>query len=118
MEGVIALVMPIIISLGAFIMVWGLKFLENKENMAMIERGMDPKANKKQKEANPSKTLKDALLFIGAGLGLVLAVLITQALQLQNGAKTATYFGLIAIFGGLGMLSAYLYERRNPPTHE
>ncbi|MBK9338612.1 MAG: hypothetical protein IPM98_19620 [Lewinellaceae bacterium] len=41
-EGIVALFIPITISLGAFLMVWGIRYLENKENMAMIEKGMEP----------------------------------------------------------------------------
>ncbi len=114
-EGTIALLIPITITLGAFIMVWGIRYLENKENMAMIERGMEPKKNRR--EADPSRTLKNSLLFIGAGIGLLLAIIITQVLQLDEDTKTGVFFALIAIFGGLGMLGSYIYERKNPPNN-
>ncbi len=42
-ESIVALLIPITISLGAFMMVCVTPLLENKENMAMIERGLDPK---------------------------------------------------------------------------
>jgi hypothetical protein len=32
--------------------------------------------------------------------------------------RTGIFFALIAIFGGLGMLGAYLYERKNPPSDD
>ncbi len=111
-EGIIALLIPITISLGVFLMIWGIRYLENKENMAMIERGMEPK---KKRESNPSRTLKNGLLFVGAGIGLLLAIIITQVLHLDEDTTTGTFFALIAIFGGLGMLGAYAYERKNPP---
>ncbi|MBX2892606.1 MAG: hypothetical protein KF734_16885 [Saprospiraceae bacterium] len=103
-----------VVPISTFLMIWGMRYLENKENMAMIERGMDPKANKEQEQrrVNPSKTLKDSLLFIGAGLGLLLAIVLSKALSISG---PGLYFALIAIFGGLGMLGAYLYERNNPP---
>ena len=41
-EGIVALFIPITISLGVFLMIWGIRYLENKENMAMIEKGMEP----------------------------------------------------------------------------
>jgi hypothetical protein len=113
----LALMIPIITVVGAFFMIVGLRYLENKENMAMIERGINPKEHKARRENNPSKTLKDSLLFIGAGIGLLLAMLVSNALHLDGGAETAAYFGLIAICGGGGMLAAYLYERKNPPTN-
>lgn len=112
-EGVIALLIPIIVSLGVFMMIWGIRYLENKENMAMIDRGMEPK---KRRDADPSRTLKNGLLFVGAGIGLLLAIIITQSMGLEDETATGIFFALIAIFGGLGMLGAYAYERKNPPT--
>ncbi len=113
-EGIVALFIPITISLGAFLMVWGIRYLENKENMAMIEKGMQPP--QKRRQADPSRTLKNSLMFIGAGLGLLLALFISRAAQLDSDESAGVFFALIAIFGGLGMLGAYLYERRNPPS--
>ncbi|MFN0015009.1 MAG: DUF6249 domain-containing protein [Saprospiraceae bacterium] len=113
-EGIIALFIPITLGLGAFLMVWGIRYLENKENMALIEKGMEP-LQRRRRQADPSRTLKNSLLFIGAGLGLLLAMFIGNAFNLQNEERTGVFFALIAIFGGLGMLAAYLYERKNPP---
>jgi uncharacterized membrane-anchored protein len=82
----------------------------------MIEKGMNPAEHKKQRrQANPSITLKNALLFIGAGMGLLLAIVITSTFQLNDQSSTGIFFALIAIFGGAGMLGAYIYERKNPP---
>ena len=102
-----------VIPVSAFLLVLGNRYLENKENMAMIERGMDPKVDKRRRRLDPSKTLKDSMLFIGAGLGLLLAIIFSKVMDIHN---PGLYFALIAIFGGLGMLGAYLYERKNPPT--
>jgi len=116
-EGILALFIPITLGLGAFLMVWGIRYLENKENMALIEKGMEP-MQRRRRQADPSRTLKNSLLFIGAGLGLLLALFISNAANLQEGERTGVFFALIAIFGGLGMLAAYLYERKNPPSNE
>ena len=106
---------PIIISLGAFLMVVALRYLQNKENMAMIEKGMDPADSKRnRRQTNPSQTLKNGLLFVGAGLGLLLAIIITNMLNLGEDSNTGVYFALIAVFGGAGLLGAYFYERKNP----
>lgn len=119
MEGVIAVFIPIVIALGAFLMIWGTRYLENKENMAMIERGIDPATTRRRRRnADPSQTLKNALMFVGAGIGLLLALMFSKSFNLEEGEKTAVFFGLIAIFGGLGMLGAYLYERKNPPSND
>ncbi len=115
MQNIVPLLIPIIISLGAFIMVLGLRYMNNKENMAMIEKGMEPR-RQQRREVNPSQTLKNGLIFIGAGLGLLLAIIITSMFNLEGDKGTGIYFALIAIFGGMGMLSAYVYERKNPPA--
>lgn len=109
------ILIPLTMFGGAFLLVFGIRYLENKENMAMIERGLNPR--NKRRSADPSRTLKNALMFIGAGLGLMLAILISRNMHdwLSEGEQTGLYFALIAIFGGLGMLGAYLYERKNPP---
>jgi hypothetical protein len=107
---------PIVMFSGAFLMVWGIRYLQNKENMAMIERGMDPKTRRRQRDADPSQTLKNGFLFVGAGIGLLLSVLITKSLHLEGSERNAVFFGLIALFGGTGMILDYLYERKNPPT--
>lgn len=115
MEGIVALMVPIVLGTGAFFMVWGVRYLENKENMAMIERGIEPKSRRRNRQADPSQTLKNALMFVGAGIGLITALIINKTFGLEHGERTGVFFAMIAIFGGAGMLAAYLYERKNPP---
>jgi hypothetical protein len=112
-ESILAPLIPIIVSLGVFLMVFGIRYLQNKENMAMIANGMLP--NQERKKADPSKTLRNSLMFIGAGMGLLLALVFDSILQLDEDRSAGLYFALIAMFGGAGMLAAYLYERKNPP---
>lgn len=106
----IAFVVPV----SAFLMVVAIVYLESKVKMSMIEKGMNP-ADSKRKRVNPSQTLKNGLLFVGAGLGLLLAIIITNILNLEGDRETGVFFALIAIFGGAGLLGAYFYERKNPP---
>lgn len=103
-----------VLPISVFLMIIVLRYLENRENMAMIERGMDPKTSKtfRKRHLDPSNTLKSGMMFVGAGLGLFLATIISSRMPHED--STPIYFGLIAIFGGLGMLGAYFYERRFP----
>lgn len=104
------------VPIAAFLMVVAIVYLENKVKMAMIEKGMNPAEHKrKRNQTNPSQTLKNGLLFVGAGLGLLLAIVFTQTFHMEDGSSTGVYFALIAIFGGAGLLGAYFYERKNPP---
>ena len=89
---------PILISLGAFAMVFGIIYLRTRENMAMIEKGMNPKqfANRPA----PYRTLKNGLLFLGAGLGLLVAFIVDTNMQHGNFDRDNTpaiYFACIAI---------------------
>lgn len=79
--------------------------------MAMIERGMDPRAYKAQPA--PYQNLKWGLLLIGAGLGLFLAYLLDYTVFAKTQEENeAIYFGLIAIFGGLGLVLSYRIEKK------
>ncbi|ULQ53468.1 DUF6249 domain-containing protein [Flavihumibacter fluvii] len=97
------------IPLGFFAMVFGLVYLKSRENMAMIERGMNPKefANRPA----PYRNLKNGLLLLGAGIGLALAYFITQYV-LHDEENPALWFAFIGIGGGLGLISSYRIEKR------
>src|SRR5688572_30225772 len=100
---------------GFFLMIFGVVYLKTRQNLAMIEKGMNPKefANRPA----PYKNLKWALLLIGAGIGLFLAYMLdTYALQqtraIGQDENPAIYFSLIAIGGGLGLLGSYKMEKK------
>jgi hypothetical protein len=102
---------PISISLGCFAMIFGIFYIRNRERMAMIERGMDPRSYKAQPA--PYQNLKWGLLLIGAGLGLFLAYLLDRTVFVSTRDENeAIYFGLIAIFGGLGLVLSYRIEKK------
>src|SRR5258708_23394653 len=100
---------PIIMFAGGFAMIFGIVYLRTRQNMAMIEKGMNPKefANRPA----PYKNLKWALLLIGAGVGLFLAYMLDTYLLQRTITETyngntyhhrtndnpAIYFALIAI---------------------
>lgn len=108
----------IIICLGFFAMVFGIVYLYKRERMAMIERGMDPRRYKPR--SAPYPTLKWALLLIGAGLGLLLANIISRtALKSDfDDDNVAIYFSLIAIFGGLGLFASYRTEKKELSSND
>jgi hypothetical protein len=107
---VIGVFVPILLGLGAFAMVFGLRYLNNKENMAMIEKGLNPKqfANRPV----PFRNLKWGLLLIGSGIGLLAAFLIDTLLIPKSVEPVAIYFSLIAIGGGLGLITSYRIEKK------
>ena len=108
---------PITMFAGGFAMVFGIVYLKTRQNLAMIEKGMNPKefANRPA----PYKNLKWALLLIGAGMGLFLAYLLdnyvltnTEGLHYHEDRNVPIYFALIAIGGGLGLLGSYKMEKK------
>ena len=107
---------PLTIFAGGFAMIFGIYYLKTRQNMAMIERNMNPKefANRPA----PYKNLKWALLLIGAGVGLFLAYLLDNyVLQVPRGfhdndRNVPIYFALIAIGGGLGLFGSYKMEKK------
>lgn len=104
---------PILVPLGAFAMVFGIYYLRTRENMALIEKGMNPKqfANRPA----PYRNLKNGLLFLGAGLGLLIAFMVDNNITRRDDFhdnSPAIYFACIAIGGGLGLIASYAIEKR------
>ncbi len=109
----IAVLIPIIVPTSMFAMVFGIVYLHNRERMAMIERGMDPRSNKPR--SAPYQTLKWGLLLMGAGIGLFLAYVLDHSIFASmnpDEENPAIYFSLIAVFGGLGLLTSFLIEKK------
>lgn len=104
---------PILIPLGAFAMVFGLRYLSNKERMAMIERGMVPTEPQRRRASRPLQSLKWGLIVCAVGLGLLTALFLTNLFMTPVEERSAIYFGLIAIFGGLALIISYTFEKRH-----
>src|SRR5687767_8696695 len=107
---------PIVLFAGGFAMIFGIVYLRTRQNMAMIEKGMNPKefANRPA----PYRNLKWALLLVGAGIGLFAAYLLDNYVFQQPNNRyhddnnPAIYFSLIAIGGGLGLFGSYRIEKK------
>ena len=108
---------PITMFAGGFAMIFGIVYLKTRENMAMIEKGMNPKD--KLNRPAPFRSLKFGLLLLGAGLGLFVAYLL-DTFAINAGVNRyhhddnipALYFGLIGIGGGLGLVVSYIIEKK------
>src|SRR5581483_304375 len=99
----------VLVPLGGMAMIFGLVYLIKRENLAMIEKGMNPKVYRPA----PYSALKYGLLLVGSGIGLLLAYIIDIASTAIDGEENATiYFALIAIFGGLGLIVSYRIEKK------
>jgi len=109
--------MLIVMFAGFFAMIFGIVYLRTRQNLAMIEKGMNPKEFADRPA--PYKNLKWAMLLIGAGVGLFLAylldnyVLYSQSIEhYHDDRNVPIYFSLIAIGGGLGLFASYKIEKK------
>jgi hypothetical protein len=117
----------IIMTLSICAVIFGNRYIRNRENMSMIEKGLDPNIKPERPRPAPFRSLKWGLLLVGAGLGLFLAYLLDNTLLYHvghytskwddgeyrvNGANVSIYFALIAIGGGLGLITSYRIEKR------
>jgi hypothetical protein len=112
----VEILVPILLSLGLFATIFGIRYLQNKEKMLMIQNGMDPGIRRPKGKSYINLTW--GLLLMGAGIGLFLAYLLDNTVlnfdrpNKSNDANVAIYFALIAIFGGLGLLISHIIEKK------
>lgn len=99
---------PIFIFVGGFALAFGWRYLINKENMAMIERGV----NLPPRKNNAFGSLKIGLLLIGCGLGLFIAMLLQNYVFHDLEKVEVIYFSLIGLGGGIGLVLSYLIESK------
>lgn len=113
----------VIMFIALFAAVFGMYFLRSRENLAMIERGINPRKN--YGGPKPYAYMKYSLLLIGGGVGLFVAFMLDASYlhnvwvnKTEDGIvyhkdTTAIYFALLAIGGGLGLFFAYLLEKKH-----
>ncbi|MBL7875412.1 MAG: hypothetical protein JNL53_07090 [Cyclobacteriaceae bacterium] len=102
----LGIMLPIIITLGAFVMVVYIRKYDNIERMAIIEKGLSPDLFKRDRTT--SGILSTALLLMGGGLGLLMGYGLDSLFDMEE----VAYFSMIFIFGGLGLGLAYLIEEK------
>lgn len=112
--------MALLVMLSLIALIFGIFYIRNRENMALIERGINPRQSSRPMP-RPFWSLKYGLLILGAGVGLFAAFMVD--LNLNHRAVTAggevyyqdypqIYFALIGIGGGLGLVISYLIEKK------
>jgi len=103
---VLGVLLPIIITLGAFIMIVYLRKFENLERMTIIEKGLAPDFFKREKMTN--STIRWSFLLIGIGIGFLMGYWLDETFRMDE----TGYFSMLFIFGGLGLGLAYYVENR------
>jgi hypothetical protein len=103
----LGILLPIIIALGAFIMVVYLRRFENAERMSMIEKGVAPDLFKRERTNAPG-TLRWSFLLIGVGIGFLMGYWLDRTFDMEE----TGYFSMLFIFGGIGLGLSYFFEER------
>ncbi len=80
----------------------------NKERLALIEKGADPTLFKTKSSGSSYSTFKYGLLFIGIALGIVSGYFLEEAGMQEE----AAYFSMIFLFGGIGLVVAFLLQKK------
>ena len=95
---------PIIITIGAFIMAVYIRKFVNMERMAIIEKGLSSEMFKNQ--STISFSLRASLLLIGVGFGFLIGYWLDSAFDMEE----VGYFSMLFICGGIGLGVAYIIE--------
>lgn len=99
----------IFVPLGFFLSLFAILYVywstRSKERLALIEKGVDAQIFK----STPSKytLLKWGIVFIGAAVGVIAGYGLSLIMN-----QHVAYFAMIFLFGGIGLIAAYLITRK------
>lgn len=102
------MLIPIVAIISIVVVIIFIRKFIHSERMLMIQNG-GVEANIFKMKPNVYLNLRYGLLFIGAGLGLLIGGLLDNARIME---EEAAYFSMILIFGGLGLCVSYILEKR------
>lgn len=97
-----AILIPLAAIICPFILVIAVRYYDNMEKMAMIDKGLVPTNRKFQ--VNPAAALRWGFLLLGGGLGLLAGGFLSAFTPMD---EDVAYFSMVLIGGGLGLLLAY-----------
>lgn len=101
---ILGIMLPIIITLGAFVMIVYIRKFDNIERMAIIDKGLSPDLFKRERSV--AGALRASLLLVGAGIGLLVGYWLDSTFDMEE----VAYFSMILIMGGAGLGLAYFIE--------
>ena len=108
----------VLVPLGFFAMIFGIVYLgvtsRNRERMALIERGADPSLFDTKRKGATGGIMKVGLFLFGIGVGIVVAYFLASGGMEQG----AAYPAMIFVFGGLALITSYLWQRKNDKEDE
>jgi F0F1-type ATP synthase assembly protein I len=104
-----AIVIPVSMFLMIFAIVYVYFTTRNKERMALIEKGADPKLFKSEPKVSNYSSFKWGLFMVGVAIGVFLGVLFDEYTKLDEGPM---YISMILICGGIALILAYILRGR------
>lgn len=105
---IFGILLPLIITLAAFIMIVFLRKYSNIERMSIIDKGLSPDLFKRERVY--FGTLRWSFLLIGIGIGFLMGYALDRAYDMEE----VGYFSMLFIFGGIGLgLSYFVEDKKN-----
>ena len=102
------ILIPLVVFGAIFGIVWVVVSARNRERMAMIDKGVNPKDFMTERRPNSYGIVKWALLLAGIGLGLFIGSLLDAYTSIQ---EEPAYFASAFFFGGAGLFGAFLIAK-------
>ena len=100
----------ILIPIAMFAMIFGIVYItatiRNRERMALIEKGADPKLFSSQKKYG---ALRFGMLAVGVAIGLLIGNMLATNTTLD---EEIAHFSMILLFGGSGLIASHFIVRR------
>lgn len=101
---------PIVMFLSIFGVIYVFLNTRNKERMALIEKGADASLFEIKKKNFENLTLKVGMLAIGIGLGILMGSIISSYTILD---EEVAFPSMIFLFGGLFLVANAFIEKKN-----
>jgi hypothetical protein len=103
------ILIPLVVFAAIFGVVYVIVSARNRERMAMIEKGVNPKDFMTERRPNSYGIVKWALLLAGVGFGLFIGSLLETYTRIQ---EVPSYFASALFFGGAGLFIAFLIAKK------
>ena len=103
------ILIPLVIFATIFGVVYVIISARNRERMAMIEKGVNPKDFMIERRPNSYGVVKWALLLAGIGFGLFIGSLLETYTSIK---EEPAYFASALFFGGVGLFIAFLIAKK------
>lgn len=103
------------IPLAFFLMIFAIRYLVNREKLAMIEKGIITDYSQRKRKIS---VIRWGYLMIGVGCGLLSSFIISKVFGITEDEAAAIYFSMIFILGGIGLVMAHKVEKKERQEEE